>query len=113
MGSLLSRQRVAAVPSITARRSSSTLVKEAPVKILTAEAVNHPLAVDFDMDKECVVVEKGLEPDAMYQGIAAALAKAELALNGEDSGNIDFKAQAAAYMLCRQRAVSGGDSRDT
>lgn len=52
------------------------------------------------------MVEKGLEPDAMYQGIAAALAKAELALNGEDSGNIDFKAQAAAYMLCRQAGVS-------
>lgn len=83
-----------------------SLISKAPVKILTTEAVNHPLAVDFDMDKECVVVEKGLEPDAMYQGIATALAKAELALNGCDAETLDFKAQAAAYMLCRQADVS-------
>lgn len=83
-----------------------SLISKAPVKILTAEAVNHLLAADYDVDKECVVVEKGLNPDAMYQGITAALAKAELALNSCDGTTIDFKAQAAAYMLCRQAGVS-------
>lgn len=78
-------------------------IHDNPVDIKVEDVLSSGECVEWNSEENLLYIQRGAEPNDLYQGIAREVARAELE---SDNPTIDnFKAKCASYMICKKQGL--------
>lgn len=78
-------------------------IHDNPVDIKVEDVLSSGECVEWNSEENLLYIQRGAEPNDLYQGIAREVARAELE---SDNPNVDnFKAKCASYMICKKQGL--------
>lgn len=78
-------------------------IHDNPVDIKVEDVLASGECAEWNSEENLLYIQRGAEPNELYQGIAREVAKAELE---SDNPTIDnFKAKCASYMICKKQGL--------
>jgi len=78
-------------------------IHDNPVDIKVEDVLSSGECVEWNSEENLLYIQRGAEPNDLYQGIAREVAKAELE---SDNPTVDnFKAKCASYMICKKQGL--------
>lgn len=100
------RSPIAQIPE--ERSVLKALISRTLVSIQTVEQLDSPeMGAFFDVEKETVLVKKGMNGQDLFRAVAQELAHAELSMGMEQYSRNEntFRAYCVSYLLCKQYGI--------
>lgn len=78
-------------------------IHDNPVDIKVEDVLSSGECVEWNSEENILYIQRGAEPNQLYQGIAREVAKAEMESDNKTLDN--FKAKCASYMICKKQGL--------
>lgn len=78
-------------------------IHDNPVDIKVEDVLASGECVEWNSEENLLYIQRGAEPNDLYQGIAREVSKAELESDNPTLDN--FKAKCASYMICKKQGL--------
>lgn len=78
-------------------------IHDNPVDIKVEDVLSSGECVEWNSEENILYIQRGAEPNQLYQGIAREISKAEMESDNKTLDN--FKAKCASYMICKKQGL--------
>lgn len=78
-------------------------IHDNPVDIKVEDVLSSGECVEWNSEENILYIQRGAEPNQLYQGIAREVSKAEMESDNKTLDN--FKAKCASYMICKKQGL--------